>query len=687
MERITRFRAICMVLVFSLILGFFSVRIYSLQVVQGNSLTGNKTTYTSTVRVRAARGDLLDRNGNVLVSNRASYNLVFNNYVFSNSEDPNGSLLKLLQLCRAEGIEYIEHFPVTETRPYEYDFDKFPAVWKTYFQSYLSYRSIDSDITAPLLIQTLRKDYRIPEEWSDQDARLVIGIRFEMDLRKGNITTLPNYEFIIDASDQERSTILELNTQGLYVETSTVREIKTQYAAHVLGFVGLMDAAEWETYKHIKGYPMDAYVGKSGFELAFEEYLHGTDGYKEVIVDTKGNILSEKYTQEPKAGNNVETTLDLPLQIAAEDALAARIEELRSQKEGSDGQDAEGAAVVVMDVKTGDILVCASYPTYNLATLQEDFEYLKTAPFQPMYNRALQGTYAPGSVYKMAMTIAAINNGVISSETKIRDKGVFNKYKDFKVQCLVYSRHGTTHGSITAAEALEVSCNYFFFVLGDKMNIWDIDYVAKMMGLGEKSGAELAEQPGRRANPDTKAQLFTDINLSGWYPADSVTAAIGHSINTFTPMQLCVYTSTLANQGVRYKGTFLNRIVSDDYRSLIRENVPIPLSTLSITSDAIKAYTEGMKLVAKSGTAKSLFKNYPIQICAKTGTAEHSGEGSDHGAFVCYAPADDPQIAIAVYGEKCGGGGKLAAVAKSILDVYFSVDNVGDVESNENEIS
>ena len=688
MERITKNRAFVLLLVFALILGFFGVRLYDLQVIEGSSQHGNQSTYTESIRVRAARGDILDRNGNTMVGNRASYNLVFSNYVFGNSEDPNGSLLRLVELCREEGIEYIEHFPITLSRPFEYTFDQYSTTWQTYFQSYLSYRSIDSDITAPLLIETLRKAYGIPQEWSDLQARLVIGLRYEMDLRKGSTTNLPAYTFIEDAPDEDRSAILELSIQGLSVEASTEREYYTRYAAHVLGYVGAMNADEWEHFKTVGGYLMDAEVGKSGFELAFEEYLHGIDGWKEVTVDEKGNILSEVFTQLPQAGNNVETTIDMNLQVVAENALEDVMLARRAQEEGRAGRDAEGAAVVAIDVRTGQVLVCASYPTYDPATFFEMYDQLMEADYQPMFNRALNAEYPPGSTYKVAMTIAAIDSGVINSETLIETKGVYEEYDDpnFRPTCMAYTGHGGCHGHIVAAEALRVSCNYFFYVLGDTMNIRDMDRVAKGMGLGESTGVELYEKIGRRSNPETKANLFEGY-AGNWYPADSILTAIGQSESKFTPLQLAVYASTLANQGIRYEATFLSRVVSSDYRTLVEENTPSVASTLTIGQEAIATYQQGMLLVSESGTAAGTFRNYPVAVCSKTGTAEHTSGGSDHGSFICYAPADNPQIDIAVYGEKVNGGSNLAPVAKAILDVYFSVDDVGDVESNENQIS
>jgi penicillin-binding protein 2 len=235
-------------------------------------------------------------------------------------------------------------------------------------------------------------------------------------------------------------------------------------------------------------------------------------------------------------------------------------------------------------------------------------------------------------------------------------------------------------------EALKVSCNYFFYDMANQLSIDVIDATAKGLGLGEPTGIELGEKIGFRANAQNKALMYTGENAY-WYPADQVMAGIGQSINKFTPMQLCVYTSTLANQGTRFKATFLNRVVSSDYRQLILDNKPVILSQMNISQEAFEAYTEGMRLVALEGTAQRLFKNYPVAIAAKTGTAQHGSGGSDHGAFVCYGPFEDPEIAVVVYGEKAGHGTTVAQIAKEVLDVYFGVDEVGDVVTNENQMS
>ena len=685
MERITKLRSVLLLTLVGVLLSFFCIKLYMMQIADKSAAAGNVVTYQTRTRVRGSRGDVLDTNGNVLVTNRASYDLVFNHYVILNSGNPNERLLEVATLCQKMGIRYADHLPVSKTWPFEYTLDDFSSTWKNYFQLFLVNRGdLDSDISASILMEKLRKSYGIPEHWSEEDARLVIGLRYEITLRNG-VTNLPNYVLVEDASEAELAALLELNTPGLRVEASSVREYNTTYAAHTLGYIGAMSASQWEYYRPL-GYEMDALVGQSGVELAFEDYLHGVDGVRVDEVTIDGTVVRSWYEVEPKAGNNVEISIDLTMQTAAEDKLASVIENLRAQEEGKAGQDAEGAAVVAIDVKTGQVLVSASYPTYDPANLLAQYTELSAQPYTPLLNRALMGTYPPGSTYKMVMAIAGIQTETVQRNTQVWDSGVFSKY-DFSVNCLYYTNYGVSHGWLDCENALKVSCNYYFYQLADQISINYIDSIAKGLGLGESTGVELYESLGVRANPQNKARLFAGTDSASWYFADGIMNGIGQSINAFTPMQMASYAMGLANQGTRYKATFLSRVISSDYRQLLFENSTKVLTTMSITDEAHEVYLAGMKLVATDsyGTAAGTFMNYPITVAAKTGTADTVAGVSANGAFICFAPADDPQIAIAVYGEKAGGGGKLAPVAKEILDVFFGY-STGDTDSKENEL-
>jgi len=698
MERISRVRAIALLLVFALVMSLYSGKLFSLQIIETDGNTDNTTVYTTVTTVRAARGDILDRNGKVLVGNRASYDLVFNHYVIKSAEGRNDYLYRLYHKTLELGVDYLDHFPLTKTRPFEYTLNDYTTAWQNYFQNYMRDRGLDSDISAPLLLEKLRDSYEIPDNWTDEEARAVVGMRYEFDLR--GVTNLPTYTFMEDVSDENLSAILELNTPGLMVESSTVREYHTKYAAHILGYMGGMDADDWEKYKD-QNYSMDAYIGQAGFEEAFEKWLHGIDGTRVDVVSRDGTVVQQYYKKDPEAGNNVETTIDLTLQIIAEDALAEVMAQITdpqiNTEEGGLGLDAEGAAVIVMEVKTGKILACASYPTYDLATMNENWDAIEADPLKPFFNRAFGAYYAPGSTFKMCTLTAAMENDLLDYQEKIIDKGVFTEYAGFAPKCLLYSSvPGATHGEIDATDALKVSCNYFFYWLGHLMTIEMLDETSKGFGLGEPTGIELVEKIGWRANRESKKASYTGTNAN-WTAGDRVLAAIGQSENRFTPLQLCVYACTLANQGTRYRATFLNRVVSSDYRELIEETQPEILSTMDISWETYDMYVKGMRKVVTElgGTARKYFGgredpdgigSFPAAVCAKTGTAEHASGGSDHGAFICFAPMEDPVIAVAIYGEKVAHGSSLAPVAEQILEEYFNTVYASDVFTYENQI-
>ena len=683
MERITRFRALAMLLAFALILGLFGGRMYAVQMLDAGHVVADSDTYTTYYTVKATRGELLDRNGNVMVGNRATYNLVFNTFVLTNTKGANDHLLRLVKMARELGVDYIENFPVTENRPYEYTLSEQSAAWQGYFQDYLWYLEIDSDISASRLMEELRELYKIPEGWSDADARAVIGLYYELMLRT-DITNLSSYVFLEDVPDDILNAILELNVPGLDAAASTTREYYTPYAAHILGTISAMNSDDWKVYKE-KGYKMDDKIGKSGLEKAFEEYLHGTDGRLARVVDKNGNIVSQYYTKEPVAGHNVETSIDLNLQIVAEETMRQIHEELVAN--GGNGADIQGMACVVMDTRTGEVLACASYPSYDPATFNKLYNELMEDPLKPTRNRALMEAYPPGSTFKVAMSIAGLESGKIDRYTQIRDDGVFTKYGTPSPKCLVYSRTGGTHGYLDVAGALRVSCNYFYYKLGDWMDWEDVDSVVKSLGLGEHTGIELGENIGQRANAETKKKNYSGSDAN-WYAMDQVLASIGQSDHRYTPMQLCAYASAVANKGTRYAATFLKRVVSADYSELVEENTREILSVTKMSPETIAAVYDGMHQVtsASGGSGVSAFRGFDIKVCGKTGTAEHETGGSSNGAFICFAPMDDPEIAVAVYGEKAGSGAYMARVARAVLEAYFGADETSDAETYENQV-
>ena len=487
---------IVFIVVILAMIGVFSLRLYKTQAaVTEDSLVAadaDSMEYQSTVE--AARGNILDRNGNVLVSNRASYNLVIINFVFFNAPDPNGNLLKVLNLCDELGIAYESHFPVSAERPYTYT-DTDDTAWQGYFRSFLASRSYDLDISAPTLMKRLRDEYKIPDDWTQQDVYRVISVRYELELRSVDEIGMENYMLAEDVDAESLAAVMELAVPGVVVENGTVREYNTTYAAHILGYIGPIWSEEAAEYRE-KGYSMNALVGKSGVEQAFEEYLHGSSGIKRTTVSSTGEILNRYYVTEPVPGNNVELTIDISLQAVAEQALEKVILDLRENGVGrnKEGKDARGGAVVVQMCKTGEILAMASYPTYDLATRAENAVALNEDETAPMFNRAL-AAYPPGSVYKMVTAIAAVDMGGFDPGYIIEDKGLYTFYESFQPKCHIWSlANPRTHGKINLMQAIAYSCNYYFYEVGrltynsymEKTGENPFDIVAKALGLGDE---------------------------------------------------------------------------------------------------------------------------------------------------------------------------------------------------------
>ena len=679
MERKIRFRVSLLFVFVAVLVGLFVLRIYKLQAAQTEETIQLANSLTFQTRVDAARGQILDRNGTVLVTNRASYDLVMINFVFFNGPNPNESLIELLDTCRELDIEVQHHLPVTETRPYEYTKEQLGATWLGYFKQYLRHRELDSDITASTFMECLREDYNLPEDLTDDEAYLLIAVRFELELRSIDTMPLDNYVLAEDVDSEDLAAIIELGIPGVIVQTSTVREYKTPYASHLLGYTTKMSAEAYEnTYKAL-GYAMDAEVGREGVELAFEEYLHGEDGWMNTTITSTGEILGQEYTK---------------VQEIAYKSLEKWILELRengARGDGFAGTDAMGGAVVVMDVKTGEVLASASYPTYDANTFAEMYDELAADPNKPLINRCINAQYAPGSTYKMVTAITAMEYAGITPWYTVVDEGSFTKFEGqgYAPACHIFRSSGRTHGTEDLKDALADSCNYYFYDVGLQCKTDDVDYVASMMGLGEPTGIELVEFAGQRANKESKARTFAGTQLEAWVDGDKLQASIGQSLNEFTPMQLAVYCSTLANQGTRMKATYLRRVVSWDFRDLLAESKPEVVSRLEISDTTHLAIQEGMIEATKIGKTADPFGEsfYPITVAAKTGTAQHGdGSQSDNASLICYAPVEDPQVAIAIYVENGAVGGKLSYIAMDIFDAYFSQTGKYETVFGENEV-
>jgi len=665
-----------------LMTSIIAVTLYRLQIIEGAEYyEESQNTTKNTVTVAAARGNILDRYGRLLVSNKTCNNLVFNNQELFRQDDPNAIILELTQAVLDSGGTYTDTLPITDEPPFEY-VDDMTALQKTRLNAYLEANELPQSTTAVELMAFFREAFMIDNNYTAKEMRTIAGIRYEIKIRY--IINTSDYIFAEDVSMDLITKLLEKNVPGFTVQSAYVREYATKYAAHVLGFVRQMTEEEYKEYKNYD-YPLNAVVGKEGIEYAFEKYLHGQDGRAVVTSTKEGTVINTTYLEEPKPGDNVTSTIDIGLQETAENSLNSYITgENAAREQQNDSYRAQGlndkvknlitgGAAAVVEVGTGEVLALASWPTFDLETMTENYNELETAENSPLYNRALFGLYAPGSTFKPLTALAALSEGVISTGTTIYDAGSFDKYAEqgYAPRCWVYP---DSHGTINVTKAIEVSCNYFFYSVGDNLGIDAMSDYAKRFGLGEPTGIELPEKTGNMSKRES-AEFYENRS---WYPGDTLQAAIGQSFSLFTPLQLCNYTATIASNGTRYRATVLKSVRSCDYSESVYKPEPEVAEETGVKQEYFDAVKLGMYNVANSpygGTAYNLFGRYPVKIAAKTGTSQ-IGEGiTSNGVFVCYAPYDNPEIAIAVVVEKGNAGGSVGVVVKDILDYYFSFKN------------
>ena len=669
--------AIVSVFVF-LLIGVYLATLYKMQIYDApktQEAWSSFSAYTQSVTVPAARGDILDRNGVLLVSSRPQYNITISRERLLKREDKNDIVLNLIKLAMEHGVAYTDTFPMTTGAPFSYLLDM-TDTQRDRLSAYFEYFDLDPDISASDFFVWLREHYGIDYKTSIPDARLIIGVRYEMELRA--IKNLPAYVFAEDVDVNFVSVVKEHSFPCVNVETTSRRVYHTDYAAHILGYIGQMDAEEYKVYKE-KGYAYNALIGKAGVERAFEDYLHGQDGKMLVTMDDDGTILSERVTEPAVPGQNVFLTIDIALQEVCENSLAAKIDLINAERTEEDR--VTGGAVVVTQVKTGKVLAAASYPTFDLATLQRFYNDLAENPSKPLLNRAFMGIYNPGSTFKMVTALAGLRSGAITEGTTVNDTGIFTEYADrgFSPVCWIYPLTGGGHGKVNVVSAIRESCNYFFYWLGDKLGIDRIAQTAADFGLGSKTGIELPESAGILATPEYKKEK---LGIS-WYAADNIITAIGQGYNLFTPLQLANYAATIANGGTVYSTTILDAIRSADYSSVVYEQTPSALRQID-GADYLPLIQRGMRQVSESGTAKSVFGDYPIPVASKTGTVQVGGSSAElnNGVFVCYAPADDPEIAIALVVEKGTSGATIMHIARDILDFYFTEETTAAVAAD-----
>lgn len=691
-------RGLGMLLLLAVILFGLGSSLYDAQMIHGAEyLARSQNSIAETQTVEAARGDILDRYGRVLVSNRVTYQVALNTDAMEKNR--NDILLALIRIARDAGVEWEDTLPITAQPPFRYTTDT-PFQYPTTDEEgspttsltrlgrlavkmkWIDDPTADGAQGAPLptaeeLLEKMRESFQL--ELEGADMRAVAGVLYELYYRS-MVNSWPPYVFAEGVDIDFISKVKEQGLSGVEIEAGTVRTYNTEYAAHLLGRVGAIE--NWDAYKDLDldgdgtpDYEMDDTVGKEGAELAFESYLRGTAGVREVERNTSGKVVSEKWTTAPQPGDNVVLTIDIDLQKQVEDILSQAIPQLASE-------DTEGAACVVMDVNRAEVLASASYPSYHLATYSADLAENSADPLKPFLNRAFQGVYAPGSTFKMVTAVAGLESGIIEPDTEIMDTGVYTYYQDDGPQCWYWRQYRRKHGLVNVSEALEVSCNVFFFDVGRRVGIQGLQEFAAKFGLGEPTGIELYEETGVMAGPE-----YTQSMGQTWYEGSTLSVAIGQESSQFTPLQLANYIATLVNGGTRYSAHLLKEVKSSDFSQVLYTYEPEVLDSIDIQPENLDAVKAGMlALTTGKGSLARYFQDLPVQVGAKTGSAQVNAETESNAVFVCFAPYDDPQIAISLVVEKGGSGSTLASIAADILRYYFSAEESREETLTENTL-
>lgn len=683
------------------------VTLYKLQIIEGAAYyEESQNNQASNQTVTAARGNILDRYGRVLVSNRECYNLkISDTRLFSDEvEDPNAVILEMINMVEAAGETYIDDLPITKEPPFEYT--DMTALQRTLLTAYLDSKGLDEDTTAVELMSYFRTRYDIANSYNAEEMRKIASVRYALNVRY-SINTNP-YVFVEDASIDLISDLMGVVGNVVEVETSYVREYNTQYAAHILGYVQAMSEEDMEKYRpqdENSGYDYDTKVGRDGAEYTFEDWLHGTNGTARVTRTSSGTITSTVYTEDPVPGNHVYLTIDIQLQEAVERILETGIYELQLKRDEDNAkytmegkldevrEDIQGGAIVVVDVKTGEPLAIASYPTFDLSSIIEDYSDLLEAENDPLFNRALNGAYEPGSTFKPCTAIAGLTENIINTETQIECTGLFTKYADqgYAPACWIYTQTDgqLTHGYDNVTEAIKDSCNVFFYTVADNLGIRKLMEYAKNFGLGESTGIELSETTGNMANPDN----HLNYDVDSWVDGDTVQAGIGQSDSMFTPLQLAEYCAAIANGGTRHSAAILKSVRSYDYSRQLYQKETEALSTVDSADYNWAAVQRGMYLMANDITSSSstvyyALSNYSyngvsLPVAAKTGTSQLGEDKTNNAIFMCYAPFDDPEIAIAIVVERGQSGANLSKMARNVLDAYFSLGTLNTTAERE----
>lgn len=625
-----------------IVLVIFSARIYSLQVINSDKYSSNAkgSTASRTAILKAPRGEILDKFGRQIAANRDGYNIVFNKaYV---KENINDIILSLINLLDEKGVEHKDRLPLEYVSPYSFKADESTA-------KLIKTLDLAEYATAENCLTRLIERYELEGYTLDQQ-RKISGVRYSMEIEDFSISY--PYTFAEDIPTEIMRKISESHflLDGVSVDVVPFRYYPdTSLAVNLIGTVGPIyeeDWAEGENYKD-RGYAFDDKVGKSGIEYYAENHLRGTDGEITYYLDEEGNIIDTQVTKKAIPGKSVMLTLDAKMQRTVQDALSATVRELQSK-----GGTATAGAAVVININTGGVITSANYPTYDIATLSENYDKLLSDPSKPLTDRAFQGVYPIGSTIKPIVAAAALENNLYNNGETIFCARTYNYFGDYKPSCMHYHKH------IGLTAALSKSCNYFFFELGRRIGAITMTDYFKQFGLGVKTGVEVNDSAGIIIEP-------TSNGMGG----DTLQIAIGQ-MNAFTPLQLANYVATFANGGTHYKATLIDKIVSYDMTQTYDDCKPQVLNTVSLKDNTISSIKSGMLSVTVDGTGQAALGDYPIKLGGKTGTAQVNGK-ADHSTFILFAPYDNPEIAISVVLEHGASSFAAGSLVRQILDSYF----------------
>ncbi len=666
------------------------VTLFNLQIVNGEEYREQSNTrLTRETTLYASRGNIYYSSGELLLGTKAQNDLEMYKINIENKE-LNDSILNIINVLEKNSCTYVDAFPIN-INPFEYEISGDTlSKWKTE-------NKFSQDITAEEAFYEFKDKYKISNE-SIEETRKIISIRYQITI-EGYSSTKP-IKIATNITDGAKAELSENtgNFAGINIYSVPYREyISGEVASHIIGYAAKISSEEYEVRKDT--YSQNDIIGKTGIEYAFEEYLKGENGIKQIDMDVDGTITGEYIYKEAVAGSDIVLTIDSRLQNVTEQALASNIAKISNGGFGT-AYEADAGACVVMDVDTGDVLAMASYPNYNPEDFinpngisQTNWDKYINDEAKPLMNKATQLSYSPGSTFKMITGIAALESGVVTLDERINDLGQYKKY-GITMNCWVFTDYGVGHGWVNIREAIEKSCNYYFYEVADRMGIDQLAKYANYFGLGGKTGIELpSESSGVLASKETKAELHSES--PSWNPGDTLNAAIGQGDNEFTPVQMAQYISILANGGNPINVSIVETIRNSDGTEVPESEIesyingklgiePIIQENLDINQEYIDAVLEGMESVTSDsgGTAYVRFKDFGISVGGKTGSAE-APNGEVHGWFVGFAPFENPEIAIVVTVENGNKGNYTAEVVVDIMEEYFGM-NIDDINESLN---